>query len=473
VSARFCVLFGALGYLGCGPSEARPGTGVDSGTRGDAAIVSDAPAVRQDARPDQRTAADADPGGAPADAMIELDTAAADQAADPPLSDGGANLPGNWPANASQTLPHGNIMYGNSGFGDNPNHGRQYVHQGAARFRAQKTGDITAVKIHLRTCTSGSACSSSSYSTGNGGRLSFAVHTDVNGLPGAILARGTRTLVPLESASIGSSNEWVALDRSVAVTAGTMYHVVNTQLEPDRGRVVLNGDGVFRATSYPGGPFGGNGPATFTRNSDTESWSRQRMTNGDDIRPRLQVRYSDGQVTGNPSGSWNSSHNSALNFGGSTEAGQQFIVGDLTRRATGVWIRFGRRVEDAGPTVLLERSGGDILITAQMPARDISHCAQDTPYRACVIEWVHVPFGQVVTLAVGETYRLRIKAPSAAGYFINGMGETGEDREAWRNAVAQRSSDGGASWSTFSVPGQSTSDFSILFTLEGMPRQLP
>lgn len=425
-----------------------------------------------------------------------------------------------WPAQSDQSLPMGGVFYGNPYSGVSTGNTARFYYEASRRFRAERSGYITAVKFNNRTilrseiksrckssgggwcgCAKGRldhfACGyhlSNGYSQGNGGRVSIELRADDgtnNHFPSdEVLGRITKTYVPL---SIANKRIPTFEFRSpVYLEAGEIYHLVFKQLNPPRaacrrgglsvrqaakcdrkaGSITLNGVSVRQSNGHHG-PFLGRTAAALIRNAPTSTWSKSAT-----VLPWYEIRYDDGTWTGDN-----------YTFSGVTRATgtrpvyrrnlvrQQFLVQDADRKVTGVWIWISRTSNDNSGRLVARLTNNNrvSLALASIPASNVRKCGT-----ACG-HWVYAKLSKPRTLFVGRNYYLELSARGTAAFQVSagfespyGIAAYGEkSRNAWHQAQIQYSRDAGKTWRRFTNTYQQHRDMGLVFTLDGMPTSLP
>jgi hypothetical protein len=392
-------------------------------------------------------------------------------------------------------LPLGGLFYGSPHFGDNPNHG-PWFHEASSRVRVLRGGSLVRLQLHNRVfsladyprladhcrerfgadtyeeCVNHPS-PTGLYSHGTGGRILIEVHADSGApdhLPTAeVLATATETYVPADTGPYPN----VELDRGIDVVPGQILHLVHRQLAPEEGEVVLNGAGVFGRLDPSGGPFFGSTLATLIRREPDSAWAVQ-----DRVLPYFMLEYADGWTEGWTYAPVGAASECAI-VTGDVQVRQRFTVAGPTRRADGVWLRLLRRSDGRGGPRITLRAGGTVLWSGELDEDAITHTTSDDTsvgFRESVARFAHVSFGEAIPLRSGVEHELRIEAPPGATFYVEGQTEiyAWSSAQRWTGAIAERSDDGAATWGRWQGrSGWNLYDLTVLFTLEGMPRQLP
>jgi hypothetical protein len=499
------------GGVGCGELAADGGIDLRSGPRrrgrSDASVPVDGAASDGSVAPDAATAGDA-----------SLD-------APRPAGDAGpaAAACADWPDDIDDpSLPYAGVFYGSAMHADATGNSAQFRYEASRRFRAERTGAITAIRYNNRTLTDAnieSRCASSpgsiwceclaggldritcgyhlpnSYSVGTGGILTIEIHGDDGSaahLPSPeILATTVRTIVPIETEEYPE----LALDRPVMLRAGCIYHVLYRQMNPpiectrsslpvdeaalcdrDRGAVGLNGVSFVHEFEPLGGPFYGATAAMLRRNSASEGWTIE-----DDMIPWLEVGYDDGTWVGDFE-TFDRSLSAGHEISGTRKVRERFTVQDATRRVTGVWMRVARISASTGPLVVTLARGGTVLETVSVTSSSVDGCSDcvdpEDAFRTSTIGWTYVPFESVHELALGQEHVLELSASSggrygaSAGFPMDYSPIEARSRSFWDGARAEHTVDG-RTWQTWAGTYRPERDLPVLFTVEGAPTSLP
>jgi hypothetical protein len=436
---------------------------------------------------------------------------------------GGTGGDTGWPAGANGELPLAGIFYGNPLHGDSTGNSLLFRVEASRRFRAERSGELTAVRYNNRTLTDANIqdrCASqgpgsvwcdcvdagldrytcgytlpNSYSVGDGGELDIEIQSDDGSskhLPsGEVLGQIAATFVPMEIAD--EQYPVLELAAPVAVEAGRIYHLVYRQLDPpvdctdmpvplgdaagcdlDKGLVGLNGVFTRNPTSPRGGPYRGETAAVLNRQTPDGDWNLD-----DDNVSWYEVRYADDVWVGDAYTYYDAAR-TAETLGGQRQVRQRFAVEQTERHVNGLWIRVGRGSpeQDGDLTAELAPEGGPALATATVAAADVAPCDATANCFDDQVGWVFGAFAAAWTLEVGESYTLTLSAAQGAVYVASGGFALGYGpyqslcRNEWTNAQAEVSADG-SSWAPFADGYHADRDLSLLFTLEGMPTQLP
>lgn len=345
----------------------------------------------------------------------------------------------------------------------------------------------------------------SSYSVGNGGNIHVELRTNTaKGTPSNVVLGRTESFIPMDNAKVGYPK--LKFTTQPTIQEGVIYHLVYVNKSPplgactklvrltpseakqcskSRGAQGLNGPrylsnpwrtGTPTTTGARGPYFGDNSAATFYRRKQESGWSFYK----DNI-SWFDVIYNDGVRVGDAYYPiYITRYRNSV--GGGNQVRQKFTVQDATRSVDGVWLNFGHtKTADGSPIqVTLKNGSGTVLATNRLNASQqcIKTVREDKLELAgWCLDWGYSSFGKNVSLVKGSTYSVELSAGGNAGFLFGatGMVPAWTNRNTWIKSGAQFSKNNGSSWSNWN--GQSGGadaerDLTLLFTIEGMPKQI-
>jgi Purple acid Phosphatase, N-terminal domain len=441
-----------------------------------------------------------------------------------------------WPPGTRDDLPMGGIFYGNP-IEAGVNYANATIAvESSRRFRAERSGQVVSVRYQNRfvrpyevdpgpegrcaqtgttwwcRCADNNLdqyeCGysmNSSYTVGNGGTIVVEVRPDDgNGLPSDTVLGKTESFVPLDNQD--KPYPELEFESPVTLQAGATYHLVYTNLTPPTGicaklgnlsldearacgsdhtvgAMGINGPRrVPNPSSLSAGPFRGVAPASLFRREADDDWKLYDQTLS-----TYELMYADGIAVGESYRGHDTTREGQgrRTVDGNAQVRQRFVVEDAERRVNGVWLAFGHGPDANGQplSATLRDEAGEVLAVSSIEAsQDCMDRARESEFLDVNCRaWGYGAFGDVVPLEIDKQYTIEFAAPSGAGFhlpsFITYASFGFRDRTYWQNAYAQYSSDGGSSWGNFSDDGPNASpterDLAVLFTIEGMPTQLP
>ena len=436
-----------------------------------------------------------------------------------------------WPDNTDENLPMSGIFYGTSHGGLQTGNTRLAIEH-SLRFRAEKTGHIQSLRWENRRLTQGNvdsrngaaydSCRSNNlapevcaymlgnaYSVGNGGQILASIHPDNgNGRPDEETVLGTVDQIYIPSDY--PHGVWITQNMSspVAVVAGGIYHVKLRNLAPPVGKLTRNTlaearahdpntgamglNGVWHGNlvgpdSLKWGPYYGRmGQEALYRNATSGSWTETPVTYG-----WLQFRYTDEVWTGAASTGYDniqtltpystSAYEGFKIVQGNTRVRQVFTVQTADRVINGMWLNFGhaRNATISPLTVELKNAGGEVIASGSITGNSEILSRVNAGFNSSNLTEINVKtWGYTdlpeTRLQTGDTYYLELSAGNNAGFHINSFYSKQENRNNWEDAFAEVNRGNGREWEIYdNANGHPDRDLPIMFTLQGMPKQLP
>lgn len=431
-----------------------------------------------------------------------------------------------WPEGANEELPLAGIMYGNpyAGIGTA---NATIAYESSRRFRAERSGYVETVKYHnriLRDYEIDARCAQSgnnpankycvckankldafscgytmnSYHVGNGGTIVVELRPDDgNGYPGDEVLGKTVQFIPMNN-----QDKWypeLEFDVQPLLEAGRIYHLVFTNLTPpsncaisnvpvdrarncprNEGAMSLNGNFHLSTPTSTSkyGPYRGNkSSATLFRRSPDRGWEQYWNSLS-----YYELRYVDGVAVGDTYYAHHAVSGGSTILGGQVRVRQRFTVRDDDRKVTGVWVNFGHvNSADGSPlNAELKNESGSVIASGLIPSS--AYCREralegGSYARNNCRDWGYLDFGKTVLLSEEYTYTLELSTSSKGGYKISTYlpftSHGFKDRNHWFGARAEYSRDNGARWNLWSGQWDFERDLPVVFTIEGMPLQLP
>lgn len=445
-----------------------------------------------------------------------------------------SSLADGWPIYANEGLPMAGVFYGQHEVGLHTGNAR-IAYESSRRFRAEKSGYIDAIRYNNRTlddATIAARCNpsapdslwckcvnndldryscgytlSNSYSVGNGGSIVVEIREDDGSSDGhpvsAMLGRTAGVFVPLQRAN--EHYPILPLTNPVRLEAGKTYHLVFTNLNPPT-HCRYSGVSISRAASCPRrqgamglngytlplqfgdteqfGPFAGSSPANLVRSSRNAGWAEVGQALS-----WYEVRYADGSWVGDSHVAYGATSNGRHFIAGNTHGRQLFTVRESSRVVDGLWVNHGHSsvaLADGSPMkVLVKNDSGNVLAVGSIESS--SECAsaavegkrtRNWRFEHCRV-WSYTDLSDTVNFVENQRYSVEFSASASAGFSLhtsfplNYGPFKSSNRNVWEDAKAEISRNNGRSWTDWSGTSFSGRDINLLFTIEGMPKQLP
>ncbi|MDE1941074.1 MAG: hypothetical protein KGI66_03065, partial [Patescibacteria group bacterium] len=314
------------------------------------------------------------------------------------------------------------------------------------RFRSTHSGALSRIVWYQMIDVAG-------YAAGTNGRILVQVETDdgtaAHDPSGTVLA--SASLVPT------SKDSTVSFSPAPQLAAGTLYHVVYSNIDPDPSANYSSVNALYQpAEPSPVQPTVSDIDWAELSRTPTIGWyQRLGMT------PILQLDFADGTVAGN---AYRYIHAQDIEpISGASMARERFTVSGSDRTVDAVSIRLARQSGNDPLTVRLESGSGALIEQGTIAASRFSSAPG----------WATYSFTAPHTLAAGQTYDLVVSAPSSSIYDIftiqKGVGYSSAD---WSPATdfpdGSAQYDGGSGWSGWPSAGSSPdteSDLQFYFSL--------
>ena len=270
-------------------------------------------------------------------------------------------------------------------------------------FRALHTGSISSIRVYAMGVQAG-------YGAGNGGVWKVTLRNDDNtSNHWPVQSNLTSMTHSLHSYALYDPNEEFPLltfDSPASITAGTLYHIVFENIEPDpiNNFVSLNTITMWPHDHLvPFQPFAADSDwGILASESPYTTWSDSGGFPGHT--PIMEYYYTDNYSTG--MGYMEFESGSPNNISGISGTGETFTVTGKDRNVTGVkiWLR---KISGSGDlTIRLEQTDGTLIEQGSVSAGSIS-----TDY-----SWINLSFQSVHNLTVGQGYNFKLSAPSGTIY---------------------------------------------------------
>ncbi len=303
----------------------------------------------------------------------------------------------------------------------------------AYRFRATESSRLTAIRVYIM------GANASGYSGGTGGTLRITVQTDdgsAGHFPSGVVLASTDVVHP----ATGAGNVYT-FAAPAQLTAGVLYHVVFTNIDPAPTVNFVSVNGLYLRT--PTTPRQPGVPDTDWGQSvrfGTGAWQAEGIT------PVMALSYSNGRTAGmGYMEVWPSTYQ---NVAGADKAREHFTVSGAGRTYYSVSLR-SMRVSGSAPLVLtLQTAAGSVIGTATMAPTQLPLGVPGSSKPA----WATATFTSPVTLVSGQSYDLVLSSAAGSSYSVfcirRGVEYGYPATTYFADGVAQYE-DGGGAWQYF------------------------
>jgi hypothetical protein len=268
------------------------------------------------------------------------------------------------------------------------------------RFRAMWTGSVIAIRCYVIKNVNGR----SGYSLGDMGTMRVALQADSGHRPHVPVGRA------LASATFRPADRGffplVRFNKSVHVVAGRLYHVVFSNVARDPVHNYASINALFSKSRLGRGPGAPEGLAVLESDGrGSARWAPRRSSAHEYYLPILDVV---GGKAGQHSGLGYMEVWDPKPIGANTGVRQLLRAPAGGTSITGAWLRVQRAGSSGDPLVLgLVQNDGSVLASVSVPAAEVA--ADDAG-------WVHVRFGNPVSVPAGTQLALTASAASAGAY---------------------------------------------------------
>jgi hypothetical protein len=320
------------------------------------------------------------------------------------------------------------------------------------RFRANHTGTVSQVHFYLIV-----NASKSGYNAGTGGTVLIRLETDdgssAHNPSGVVLGSAT---IPNPSASFPE----VALSPAPQLTAGNLYHLVFTNIDPNPTANYVSLDDLYMYS-----PLSPMQPSYSDTDwaaliDENSAWSVYRYNT-----PIFEADFADGASMG--MGYMEVWVGVPEPISGNEAVREQFTVSMGETAVSSVSIRVARTSGSDNLTVRLEQSDGNVVEEGAIPASAVPLSSSTNPDYV----WVTYTFSALRTLLSGQGYHLVLQAPSSSVYqaypIRKGSAYQFKPTTFFPDGYAQFTTDGSswAGWTQWGVTNRSDSDLQFYFTV--------
>jgi hypothetical protein len=269
----------------------------------------------------------------------------------------------------------------------------------AYRFVAEHSGPISQVRFYIISNKTG-------YAGGDAGTLQVNIETDdgtsAHNPSGTVLA--TSSLAhPIPPNGAAGYFPLITFPSPANVTAGNIYHVVFTNVDPSPSVNFLSVDELYYKT-----PTTPNQPTVSDMASAVLRWRSGTWEMVPGYSPIFELYFSNGDYQGY--GYVEAFVMAPEAISGSQEVRETFTVSGGTRSISSVGIRLARVSGSGNLTVRLENSAGTLIEQGYLSASSFPITSSASPV------WATYIFASPQNLVAGQTYHLVLEAPSSTEY---------------------------------------------------------
>ena len=270
------------------------------------------------------------------------------------------------------------------------------------RFRAATSAELSSVQVYVMGPTH------AGYGAGTGGTWRITIQADdgtaAHAPSGQVLA--STMLKPVDVFPIVS---WAS---PASVTAGTLYHVVFENVDPDPTANYASVNGVFMyEPTVPRQPAFGDVDWGQPTRMGSKTWADQP-----DTVPIMQLAYSDGATDG--LGYMEAWVRSFRTISGSAQAREAITVSGPNRVVSSVSVRLMRVGGTSPLTIRLETSGGTVIEEGTIAAPRIAIGTPGNHDGSGHATWETYTFATPRTLQSGRGYNLVLSSAADTAYSI-------------------------------------------------------
>lgn len=295
---------------------------------------------------------------------------------------------------------------------DNLNVGTSSSAHGTAisyRFRADHTGQVSAVQAYLNVSGAG-------YAAGDGGVIRIELQTDdgtANHFPSGQVLTSLQVANPQSLGVIAGYwiNNRLAFNTQSTITAGQLYHIVfsNASSDPANNWYDVDNMGNFIPESPAQPGVTDTDLAVLRKPVGSNQWAWDTRVKYDS--PIFTLYYTDGYSLGPsylqvyPDSPWQ--------VGGSTQVRETFTVTGGNKTVTQMAVATWRSSSTSGSlTLRLEQGDGTLIEQGTVAASSVSSGTYQN------MKWVTYNLSTPRTLINGSTYHVVVSAPSGGPYYL-------------------------------------------------------
>jgi hypothetical protein len=323
----------------------------------------------------------------------------------------------------------------------------------AYRFVADHSGPLNQVRFYIISNKAG-------YAGGDAGTLRVSIESDdgtsAHNPSGTVLATSTLEH-PVPANGAAGYFPLISFPTPANVTAGQIYHVVFTNIDPSPSVNFSSVDELYyKNATTP------NQPTVSDMASAILRWRSGSWESLPGYSPIFELYFSNGDYQGY--GYVEAFSMAPEVISGSQEVRETFTVSGGTRSISSVGIRLARISGSGNLTVRLENSAGTLIEQGYLSASSFPINSSGAPV------WATYTLANPQNLVVGQTYHLVLEAPSSTeyeAYPVQKGTAYGFDKATYfSDGYAQfNSGTGWVGWSVWGVNNRTDGDLQFYFGL--------
>jgi len=339
------------------------------------------------------------------------------------------------------------------------------------RFRASESSALNAMNhyiIGLAEDTSGA------YAKGTGGTFRYSLQSDdgsANHFPsGSVLATQDLDMTSVDGAQVLLT--WAS---PATLTAGTLYHIVVTNIDgtPTANYVSLDGTFQFATVSLPVQPRYADVDWHQLDRIGAGAWQENQRGDGSYITPIASLNYANGGHQGmGYIETWGRGGSDGYNTcDGTIKLREAFTVSGGDRTVTSVHIRLARTSGTGALSLRLETSGNSEIETVTIAAASIATASKGGGGHGQGEAWYSVAFASSHVLANGSSYNLVLSTTAGTEYWcvcIRKGASYGYDSASYYNDGHAQIATDGSTWANVkALTGATSAEGDLQFYFEG------
>jgi hypothetical protein len=326
----------------------------------------------------------------------------------------------------------------------------------SVRFRASQSSGITGIRWEIR------RKDADGYSAGTRGTIRISIRADDGTSNHRPTGSDLASVDVAGNADNGNADGGYTIlstfSSPYTVTAGTLYHVVFTNVDADPAANFVSGNYTWLENAPESNSIGTRQPA-FSDDFGLLTTDPDGLTSGSTFletglalshSPKIDIIYANGSHDGSAYLQGSSSGSQyALMDGANQRVRERFTVSGGTRTATHVYVRVGKQSGTGNLTMTVKNSGGSSLATCTVAAASVPSATMGTAGDNG--GWVGGTLSANVTLTDGQQYDLELSAAASTQFSAVPMlyeDASSEDMLSRRftDGAAQKTTDG-TNWS--------------------------